>query len=188
MRLAHPAWPRFLPRDLVLGLATLGPIGRRLPAPGTWGSLAGLLYFAVFFYRTSIGGILIASAIGAYLAVVFCGEAELRLRKKDPGEIILDEFIVMPNHVHGVLFIDGERARHASPLQHGPTLGVIVGAYKSATTRQINQARGTPGAILWQRNYYEHVIRNDISLAEIRQYIANNPLQWAMDKYFTPGN
>ena len=96
MRLAHPAWPRFLPRDLVLGLATLGPIGRRLPAPGTWGSLAGLLYFAVFFYRTSIGGILIASAIGAYLAVVFCGEAELRLRKKDPGEIILDEFIVMP--------------------------------------------------------------------------------------------
>lgn len=96
MRLAHPAWPRFLPRDLVLGLATLGPIGRRLPAPGTWGSLAGLLYFAVFFYRTSIGGILIASVIGAYLAVVFCGEAELRLRKKDPGEIILDEFIVMP--------------------------------------------------------------------------------------------
>ena len=100
----------------------------------------------------------------------------------------LDEFIVMLNHVHGILFIDGERARHASPLQHGPTLGVIIGAYKSATTRQINQTRDTAGAMLWQRNYYEHVIRNDISLAEIRQYIANNPLQWAMDKYFIPGD
>ena len=96
MRLAQPAWPRFLPRDLVLAVATLGPLGGRLPAPGTWGSAAGLLYFALFFQRASIGATLAASAVGAYLAVAFCGEAELRLRKKDPGEIILDEVIVMP--------------------------------------------------------------------------------------------
>ncbi|MEO6246405.1 MAG: phosphatidylglycerophosphatase A [Opitutaceae bacterium] len=96
MRLAQPGWPRVLPSTLVIAIATLGPIGRRLPAPGTWGSLAGLLYFALFFQRASIGAVLVASAVGAYLAIIFCGEAELRLRKKDPGEVILDEFIVMP--------------------------------------------------------------------------------------------
>src|SRR5689334_13717516 len=96
MRLSQPQWPRGLPSQLVVGCATLGPIGRRLPAPGTWGSLAGLLYFAVFFPRASIGAILVATAIGGYLAVAFCGEAEVRLRKKDPGEVILDEFIAMP--------------------------------------------------------------------------------------------
>jgi phosphatidylglycerophosphatase A len=94
--MAQPVWPRLLPNALVIAVATLGPVGRRLPAPGTWGSLAGLLYFALFFQRASIGGVLIASAIGAYVAVIFCGEAELRLRKKDPGEVILDEFVVMP--------------------------------------------------------------------------------------------
>lgn len=76
--------------------ATLGPIGQRLPAPGTWGSLAGLLYFAVFFQRAGIGAILIASAIAAYLAVALCGEAEIRLGEKDPGKVVLDEFVVMP--------------------------------------------------------------------------------------------
>jgi phosphatidylglycerophosphatase A len=85
-----------LPSGFVIACATLGPLGRRLPAPGTWGSLAGLLYFGVFFYRASIGAVLVASAIGAYLAVGLCGEAEVRLRKTDPGEIVLDEVLAIP--------------------------------------------------------------------------------------------
>jgi phosphatidylglycerophosphatase A len=96
MRLSQPSWPRVLPSRMIVACATLGPLGRKLPAPGTWGSLAGLLYFAVFFQRASIGAILIATAIAGYLAVAFCGEAEVRLRRKDPGEIILDEVIAMP--------------------------------------------------------------------------------------------
>lgn len=96
MRLSPPAWPRVLPSGLVIAIATLGPLGRRLPAPGTWGSLAGLLYFAVFFQRAGAGQILVASVIGCYLAVAFCGEAETRLRRRDPGEIVLDEVVVMP--------------------------------------------------------------------------------------------
>lgn len=96
MRLKPPAWSRVLPTALVLAFATLGPLGRRLPAPGTWGSLAGLLYFALFFQHAPIGAVLLASLVGAYLAVGLCGEAEVRLRKKDPGEVILDEVIVMP--------------------------------------------------------------------------------------------
>jgi phosphatidylglycerophosphatase A len=96
MRLTQPVWPRVLPRGFVVACATLGPLGQKLPAPGTWGSLAGLLYFAVFFQRAGDGAILIASAIGGYLAVALCGEAELRLRKKDPGEVILDEVVAIP--------------------------------------------------------------------------------------------
>jgi phosphatidylglycerophosphatase A len=96
MRLSQPRWPRVLPRAFVIACATLGPLGRKLPAPGTWGSLAGLLYFAVFFQHASIGAILIATAVGSYLAVALCGEAEVRLRKTDPGEVVLDEVIAIP--------------------------------------------------------------------------------------------
>ena len=63
MRLAQPLWPRGWPTPVVLACATLGPLGRRLPAPGTWGSLAGLLYFALFFYG--------ASAFGNLLCLMF---------------------------------------------------------------------------------------------------------------------
>ena len=96
MRPARPSWTRRWPTSVVVAFATLGPLGRRLPAPGTWGSAAGLLYFALFFYRAGTFEILLASAAGGYLAVALCGEAELRLGKSDPGEIILDEFVAMP--------------------------------------------------------------------------------------------
>lgn len=96
MGLSQPAWTRALPSKFVIGCATLGPLGQKMPAPGTWGSLAGLLYFALFFQRAGAGAILVASIIGGYVAVALCGEAEIRLRKTDPGEVILDEFVAMP--------------------------------------------------------------------------------------------
>ncbi len=97
----------------------------------------------------------------------------------------------MPNHIHGIIFII-VGATHASPLQRentplrGPTsgsLGAIVGSFKSAVTKRINQMRGTPGARVWQRNYYEHIIRNERALNAIRRYIAENPLRWHLDRY-----
>jgi phosphatidylglycerophosphatase A len=96
MRFEQPSWTAKLPTPTVLGWATLGPVGRRLPAPGTWGSVAGLLYFIVCFYWMNIVGNLIVSAAGAYAAVGICGEAEIRLGRHDPGEVILDEFVAMP--------------------------------------------------------------------------------------------
>jgi len=96
MRLTQPLWPRALSTKTVLAIATLGPLGRRLPAPGTWGSAAGVLYFTVFFSRFGLIGNLIASALAGWIAVGFCGEAEIRLGKKDPGEVILDEVVAMP--------------------------------------------------------------------------------------------
>jgi len=97
MSLKQPVWPRFLSTAFVLGCATLGPLGRRLPAPGTWGSVAGLLYFTVFFAgRYGVLGTLLLSAIGVYVAIGVCGEAEFRLGRRDPGEVILDEFVAIP--------------------------------------------------------------------------------------------
>ena len=96
MKLKQPVWPRLFPSKAVVALATLGPIGRNLPAPGTWGSVAGVSYFAVFFQRLNFAENLVASAVGTYLAVAFCGEAEVRLGKKDPGAVILDEFMAVP--------------------------------------------------------------------------------------------
>ncbi len=96
MRWKQPIWPRFLPTKTVLTCATLGPVGRKLPAPGTWGSVAGLLYFTVFFHPLGPVGALIFSAVGVYVAVALCGEAEFRLGKRDPGQVILDEFVAMP--------------------------------------------------------------------------------------------
>lgn len=96
MTLSHPVWSRFLPVGLVLGLATLGPLGRRCRAPGTWGSVAGLLYFTVFYYQLSVWAALLCSLPLLYLAVGICGEAQFRLGQRDPGMVILDEFVAMP--------------------------------------------------------------------------------------------
>jgi phosphatidylglycerophosphatase A len=96
MKLPEPQWTRQLPATLVVGVATLGPVGMKLPAPGTWGSVAGLLYFLLFFQPLSLVPTLLLTGAAVYFAVAFCGEAEKRMGRKDPGQVILDEFVVMP--------------------------------------------------------------------------------------------
>ena len=106
-------------------------------------------------------------------------------------------FVVMPNHVHGIIVIAEvlERATSRSPLHSGPTkrsLSAFVGGFKSAVTKRIGELRGQPGRIgelrgqpgtpIWQRNYFEHVIRNEKSLQGIRQYIVDNPARWEFDR------
>ena len=98
MRLAQPSWTQRWPTNLVVALATLGPIGQRLPAPGTWGSAAGLLWVIAAFWwpRLDVACTLALALASGYAAVALCGEAEIRVGKKDPGEIILDEVVAMP--------------------------------------------------------------------------------------------
>ena len=81
-------------------------------------------------------------------------------------EIELDAFVVMPNHVHGIIVIAARmgRATGRSPLQVGPakrSVGAFVGGFKAAVTQRVNGTRGMPGVSVWQRNYFEHVIRNE---------------------------
>jgi REP element-mobilizing transposase RayT len=66
---------------------------------------------------------------------------------------------------------------HVTPAQRRP-LGRLIGAFKTVSTQRVNDIRDTPGASLWQRDYYEHVIRNGASLRALRRYIANNPVSW----------
>jgi REP-associated tyrosine transposase len=81
-------------------------------------------------------------------------------------EIQLDLLIVMPNHLHGIVIISNRNV--------GATGG-------SPFPARINKVRGTPEAPVWQRNFYEHVIRDEESLNRIREYILNNPAQWDLD-------
>jgi REP element-mobilizing transposase RayT len=102
----------------------------------------------------------------------------------------LDEFIVMPNHIHGILIINhdcrGTLQRAPTKEQFGKpvsnSIPTIIRLFKSTTTKQLNELRNTAGIPVWQRNYFEHIIRNDEELNRIREYIITNPLKWAEDE------
>jgi putative transposase len=67
------------------------------------------------------------------------------------------------------------------------SLGTIVGVYKAAVTRRVNKLSNAPTGSFWQRNFHEHIIRNEQSLTTIRQYVENNPASWKQDKFFSTG-
>jgi len=102
----------------------------------------------------------------------------------------LDEFIVMPNHIHGILILTSRTGLgHGTPCPYEefgvPTrnsIPSVIRAFKSAVARQINLINKTPGNPVWQRNYYEHMIRNENSLNILREYISQNPEKWNINE------
>jgi REP-associated tyrosine transposase len=109
------------------------------------------------------------------------------------SNVELDAYVVMPNHVHGIIVINENGmatnsspfvgARHASPLPRGVkphSVGAIVGSFKSVVTKRIGRELKATG--IWQRNYYEHVIRNHEDWDRIHRYIESNPSMWADDE------
>lgn len=102
----------------------------------------------------------------------------------------MDEWVVMPNHIHGILVIGenhstgGSRTAptNESPNQRKP-LGRLIGAFKTVSTKRINATRDKGGRPVWQRNYYEHIVRNADDLHQIRKYVLENPPHWAEDEY-----
>ncbi|MBI3585745.1 MAG: transposase [Ignavibacteriales bacterium] len=105
-------------------------------------------------------------------------------------DIELGEFVIMPNHFHGVIILinnsRGTLQRAPTNEQFGkPTsnsIPTIVRLFKSAVTKRVNQLRNTPRIPVWQRNYWEHVIRNEDDLRRINEYIINNVVQWEYDE------
>jgi putative transposase len=93
-------------------------------------------------------------------------------------DISLDAFVVMPNHMHGIIFV-GAGSPRPSP---GLNLSSIIGYFKYQSTKRANELRNSPGAPLWQRNFFEHVIRDENSLNRIREYIWTNPERWELDR------
>ena len=131
------------------------------------------------------------------------------------SNVVLDKFIVMPNHLHGILsikptvgaqFISPSDLINASPdmginksaidnkhegaidnkdegaMNCAPTVGHIIRAFKARTTSTVNRQKGSYGMPIWQRNYYENIVRDEAALDKIRQYIECNPGKWAFDK------
>ena len=97
----------------------------------------------------------------------------------------LDTYVVMPNHFHGIIWLEEGRrggSRTApTPSRSRKPLGRLVGAFKTTSTKAINLMRYTPGEMVWQRDFYERIIRNETELNRIRQYILDNPANWADD-------
>jgi REP element-mobilizing transposase RayT len=107
-------------------------------------------------------------------------ECWLWLAKQYPC-VELDEWIVMPNHLHGILIISDGRGGGDSRIAPTKPLGRLIGAFKTVSARRINELRSTPGAPVWKRDFYDHVIRDEADLNRIRQYVAYNPFNWADD-------
>ncbi len=111
----------------------------------------------------------------------------------------LDAFVVMPNHLHGVILIERRgMARHAptnpderhDPIEHtfshpiAGSLPVIVGAFKAAVSKRIHRLPHPSEHPLWQRGYHDHIIRDEGDLNRIQEYILNNPARWAEDRFY----
>ena len=96
----------------------------------------------------------------------------------------VDQFIVMPNHVHGIIILTklNAKTRRGAASSALSGLSTIVRSYKSAVTKEVNIVKGTPGSPVWQRNYYEHVVRTDKELNDVRQYSLDNPVKWTLDQ------
>jgi putative transposase len=181
------------------------------------------------------------SQVGAYFVTVCAWQRECLFGEIKDGDVFLnelgdtvmkcwasvpthfphvetDEFIVMPNHVHGIIILSGVGAQFIAPfrktttenqgvmnqgvmnyaptvnngmnpdvlnqgvMNHAPTVGKIVRAFKARCTHMINNVRNTTGLPVWQRNYYEHIIRDERELHAIREYIRYNPLKWDEDE------
>ena len=154
-------------------------------------------------------------SLNAYGRVV---TAEWRRTERVRDNVMLDAFVVMPNHVHGIIVItadggastDGDVSPDSSGIlpdgtganrgrgtaRRAPTgnerrfgkprsgsLSTIVGAFKSAVTRCINRLRDTPGAPVWQRNFYERIVRHRREMDRTRTYIRQNPARWHGDRH-----
>ena len=118
--------------------------------------------------------------------------------------ISLDAFCIMPNHIHGILFLHEEPGgsplpgadsenhhdlpglTEINPAQTHPyqtiSLTEIVRAFKTWSSRKINAARRTPGLPVWQRSFHDHIIRDDNDLERVRNYIFENPMHWLEDE------
>jgi putative transposase len=152
----------------------------------------GYFLTIVTFQREHLFGGIVASEMQLSKAGEIVHEVWQEIPKKYPNAV-LDEMVVMPNHVHGIVFIEDNNpvaAVHELPLRDNESseeyrirrrrmlLPKLVGYFKMNSAKAINLLLDSSGIPVWQRNYYEHIIRNEGELNRIRRYIYYNPQQW----------
>jgi putative transposase len=170
-----------------------GPVQRRksMRLPGYDYTMAGAYFITVCTYnREYLFGSISNNVmlINKYGGIVI---DELSKSAKMRREIETDIFVVMPNHIHVIIIIHGGRGdRPVAPtasVASGPmpgSIGAFIAGFKSIVTKRINKMRRTPGAHVWQRSYFDRIIRNDREMDSIREYILDNPLNWEADEEY----
>ena len=138
---------------------------------------------------------------GAYFVTICTDNRELSLQAHEVEEAVrsvwlglparfpsavLDEFVIMPNHLHGIIIL-APTAAGKGAASGAPTLGQVIRAFKSLAAIEANRILGSSGRPFWQRSYYEHVIRDEDELNIIRRYICDNPRNW-LDDSENPSN
>ena len=138
----------------------------------------------ICLFGTISGGVMCLNELGRIASEAWPALA------KHHADFVLDTFVVMPNHVHALLWVrppDDGQPPIESTHQRGfggrsaSSLSVLVGAYKSSVTQQTRRRRLLPVPVLWQRNFYDNIVRNDDVLAQVREYIRENPARWCED-------
>jgi len=113
-------------------------------------------------------------------------EKSFEIRK----ELFCDAFIIMPNHIHGIVILEKDDILHVethgrASLHRSPkSISSFVAGFKSVVTTRINQIRKTPKMPLWQPRFHDHILRDEIELYNVRNYIANNPRNWYDDEFY----
>lgn len=156
----------------------------------------GVYFVTVCAYRHAslfgsiVDGVMNPNSIGHIIINEWYQTAKLR------SYVDLDAFVVMPNHIHGIIVIrnSGERAfrRNAPTATTGEpnrileagSLGAIIGRFKGKVSRCVHDLPKCRDLTVWQRNYYDHVIRSEKSLQAIREYVAMNPARWTEDSLY----
>ncbi len=111
----------------------------------------------------------------------------LKIEQHFPS-VSIDQYVIMPNHLHVILVIDPTERSRPFPTNAGanekfsnPTVSTVVGLYKAGVTRLARERH--PGIAIWQKSFYDHVIRDEKGYQKICEYIADNPLKWQEDEY-----
>jgi putative transposase len=145
-------------------------------------------YFLTFctYQRSEIFGSISEQAVQLSPAGIIA-QWELKRLPKRFSHIQLGEFVIMPNHVHVLIHLiqagTGLLEKYGQPVPG--SIPTIVRSYKSTVSRRINQLASWKGQPVWQRNYYEHIVRDEHALNRISAYIRSNPSRWAEDKFFS---
>ena len=157
---------------------------------------AGAYFLTICTYQhsplfgTIRNGQMVLNELGTIVRDSWLSTAEKR------SNLSLDQFVVMPNHLHGIILISEtthvDRPLAASqprPVTPGKlstdSLGTIVGQFKGVVTKRAKTRSNLPASRIWQRNFYERIIRDEDSLNKIRAYIVENPSRWSEDSLYT---
>lgn len=156
-------------------------------------------YKAACLFGNVIDGEMILNDIGNIVQDEWLKTSQVRTN------VQLDTFVVMPNHLHGIVHIAANEDRatqrvaptgesgHPAQIDHAPrrsrslqagSLGAIVGQFKSAVSKRCRQITGLSDLQIWQRGYYDSILQSERILNDARSYIAANPERWFEDKYY----